>query len=386
MSHPLKKGRRDGFTIVELLVVVSIIALLIAILLPAIGKARDAARTTQSQGNMRNLAVANDTYAADWADRQFTACPDDAGLTNGSGTQYNQTVGCMGQMSAGYDHLGRLWGWWCGGGMCPGYPGDAGYWNGCWNYCFVPQGNGNAFFGAYRLPCMKAFNSYLGDRWYDPVLWAPKDVIPMRIAEKFFDYPGEFYPYDPGNESSQIIAYPSYVWSPSAMWHPEVSSHCGFRSPFGGNTFPAAFKSPAVGQCKFPDVKTRMIEHHWLQHNESEANPSFAGSDPSWLATQGYNSAPVCLFYDGHVSVKGVREAMDGDARNRTLFENNNVCQNECPGGNCESGLWNRAMSAGFGNAGGYGAAYAYDTIVSSGFHFYTTDGIRGKDFPNSSN
>ncbi|MFM1833585.1 MAG: hypothetical protein RLZZ461_1901, partial [Planctomycetota bacterium] len=110
------------------------------------------------------------------------------------------------------------------------------------------------------------------------------------------------------------------------------------------------------------------------------------GSDPSWLVTQGYNSAPVCLFFDGHVSVKGVREAMDGDARNRTLFENNNVCQNECPGGNCESGLWNRAMASSFGNAGGYGAAYAYDTIVSSGFNFYTTDGIRGKDFPNSSN
>ena len=58
------KRRTHGFTIVELLVVVSIIALLIAILLPAIGKARDAARQTQSAGNLRNLAVANNTYAA----------------------------------------------------------------------------------------------------------------------------------------------------------------------------------------------------------------------------------------------------------------------------------------------------------------------------------
>ncbi|MDZ4831722.1 MAG: prepilin-type N-terminal cleavage/methylation domain-containing protein, partial [Phycisphaerae bacterium] len=45
-----------GFTIVELLVVISIIALLIAILLPAIGKARDAALVTQSLGNLRNMS------------------------------------------------------------------------------------------------------------------------------------------------------------------------------------------------------------------------------------------------------------------------------------------------------------------------------------------
>jgi len=385
MSHPSKKRRRDGFTIVELLVVVSIIALLIAILLPAIGKARDAARVTQSQGNLRNLAVSNDTYAADWADRQYTACPDDAGLVNGNGVAYGEQIGCMGQQLVGYDANGALWGWWCAGGICGGgYPGDPGYWNGCFTYCFVPQGPGNPYFGAFRLPCTKAFNSYVGDRWYDPVLWAPKDVIPLRTAENFFEYPGEFTPYDPSNTSTQVIAYPSYVWSPAAMYHPDVSGHCGFRDPFSGG-FPASFKSPAVGQCKFPDLKTRMVEHHWLQNNESESNPSFAGNDPSWIFTQGYNSSPVCLFFDGHVGVKGVREGMDADRRAQNLYQQNNICSTECGGGvgnGCEPGLWSRGMATRFGHGeDGYGGNISYDTLVSSGMHMYTTDGIRGRDF-----
>ena len=67
MTMPTSTRRHlPGFTIVELLVVISIIALLIAILLPAIGKARDAARVTQSSANLRNLGIANDTYGADW--------------------------------------------------------------------------------------------------------------------------------------------------------------------------------------------------------------------------------------------------------------------------------------------------------------------------------
>ena len=59
----MKRSRTKGFTIIELLVVVSIIALLIGILLPAIGKAREQAKLTQSQSNLRNLAAAHATYS-----------------------------------------------------------------------------------------------------------------------------------------------------------------------------------------------------------------------------------------------------------------------------------------------------------------------------------
>ena len=76
MLTPVKQTAH-GFTIIELLVVVAIIGLLVALLLPAIGRARDAALTTQSMGNLRNLSAASSMYSAAWGDRQFAALPDD---------------------------------------------------------------------------------------------------------------------------------------------------------------------------------------------------------------------------------------------------------------------------------------------------------------------
>ena len=57
--------RQKAFTLIELLVVVSIIALLVSILLPALGKAREQAKTAVCASNMHQLAILSQTYIAE---------------------------------------------------------------------------------------------------------------------------------------------------------------------------------------------------------------------------------------------------------------------------------------------------------------------------------
>jgi prepilin-type N-terminal cleavage/methylation domain-containing protein/prepilin-type processing-associated H-X9-DG protein len=65
LSHNLNPHRPRGFTLVELLVVISIIALLLAILMPALQKARELARSTVCLSNQRQISLGFAMYTGE---------------------------------------------------------------------------------------------------------------------------------------------------------------------------------------------------------------------------------------------------------------------------------------------------------------------------------
>ena len=377
----MKQNRTTAFTIIELLVVVSIIALLIGILLPAIGKARDAAKESQSFTNLRNLGVAHQTYAAEHGDRQFTLIDDNL---SSYGLNIQQALTGYDAAHGGQNHPSPILGY----GVDPPNYSDQflfGYWQGppdfSRSWAIQPIVYTVGFeVGAFRIANVRQFNNYLSGRTQDKVFYAPKCEIQIDAISHCFSEPTEVC--SSANESTSQLSsqgtWPTYILSPAAMFHPEVYRNLGdggYQSPF---SFGGGFRSPAMSQALHPSLKTHMLEHFWLQNTRSDCNPLFVGGTfddcEPWYFNHDLESAPVTLFYDGHVDKVGVKEAQNADGR--MIAQTTGL-----PGG--PWGLWSRDTPLGpngYFNNFNYPAQQGAIPEPDTSFHVLTTDGIRGRD------
>jgi prepilin-type N-terminal cleavage/methylation domain-containing protein/prepilin-type processing-associated H-X9-DG protein len=111
-SRPIR-----GFTLIELLVVVAIIAVLVAILLPAVNAAREQARTLQCLANMKQIGLAENQYADDYMDILVPSCLT---LDQVNGPFYEAHT-----LLANLGYLKPIGTW-----TCPSLPPQTGWWAG----------------------------------------------------------------------------------------------------------------------------------------------------------------------------------------------------------------------------------------------------------------
>jgi hypothetical protein len=331
-------------------------------LLPAVSKARTAARVSVSRSNLRQLGIAHKTYAVDWADRHVTYTRDNLGIAGGDVWDYgNMIYGTNEGFDShppilagwGYNKRGKYvaWAYWPAGRSrpmfqplnFPGPPHEIGHASGWGWFRFGIQG--------------KAFNSYINNRTQDPIFYAPNDRRTYDRVQQCFDVPGEFVaiprPCNP--------AWSSYCMSPAGLFNPHVFGDDGkglfWNAPW---ELPTGYRVPSFGQVAHPSLKTHMTEYYWLQNTKGPCNKSFFGCTPFFF-NHSLRSKPVTLFYDGSVRFLGVTEAMSADRRKmRQTGE----------------GLWSRDTPFG---VDGHFISDSYD-FADTSFHMLTLDGIRGRD------
>jgi prepilin-type N-terminal cleavage/methylation domain-containing protein/prepilin-type processing-associated H-X9-DG protein len=110
----MKISRKNGFTLVELLVVISIIAMLLAILMPSLAKVRNAGRAVVCGSQLRQLQIAAQMYSRDNKDRILPGyqpngvycwqllnpyMPTNLWVSSGDGTNRHVTMRCPGFVS-----------------------------------------------------------------------------------------------------------------------------------------------------------------------------------------------------------------------------------------------------------------------------------------------
>ena len=342
----MNRTRLRAFTLVELLVVISIIALLVGILLPAISRARDNAQVGQAKSNIRNVHTACNLYSNDHKGKQWIGAPEM--LSAGpDGSWTGMTAQNALNNWANRYHVSQAGG---AGTKATIFPGIAacetdggGHWystavDNVAPYLFdsglTTSVNGLARTGSWRATNTRQIAEYMEDKCYHKAYWSPKDRVITRELQQCWDGNGTMCSTTlidgSGVLDIPLLLQPSsYSWSPANMMNCYV-----FEKPVDGNdpqdhfhdpmSFAAGFRAPTMSQAKFSSQKTYLMEVHWLQNlttGECGANwssatgapyhvPAGDGNDSTWsydgcyphYFNASWRSMPVASMCDGSVT------------------------------------------------------------------------------------
>jgi prepilin-type N-terminal cleavage/methylation domain-containing protein/prepilin-type processing-associated H-X9-DG protein len=265
--HRLAPASRLGFTLVELLVVIAIIGVLVALLLPAVQAAREAARRIHCASNLKQMGLAQHTYHEAWNSLTWGSNFFDTVLLKATefrptdkGSRFVKMLPHL-EMGSLYDQLDFRTGGVFGNGMEQGVPNQIRRLMGL-THNGLHETEGGQFFkswepSVYRCPsddtrlanrslasyatsmgptntgsqaCFK-FVPELGAPWVSP-------MNPNQSASSNGSYPNSYF------GDGHCTNGACYYWTPGG-WATPLSE--GISGPFGRDAWSARFPDIADG-------------------------------------------------------------------------------------------------------------------------------------------
>jgi prepilin-type N-terminal cleavage/methylation domain-containing protein/prepilin-type processing-associated H-X9-DG protein len=296
----MHQPNRKGFTLVELLVVIGIIALLVSILLPSLGAARESANQLKCASNLRQLATALIAYANDFKGQFPPSCTVTDGGTVVGNNWYD------------IDRLGR------------------------YIKTNVSVGSnpivGVRSVGGPIMTCPTNFNKYSAVRSYAMNAWAVSSTAPTLPTVNWVtgDYrSGQFFNYKVKNATSTLlltevvantkssisgVAYSEGYYSNAlaGSWANDVAPYSGWPAQQWG-AGPTLW-SRSGPEMPASDAKTNVA---WFVHRKN-GQPK-AGATGTHERNTPYGRVNIA-FVDGHVVMKSHTDVADF-VTNKSTFD-----------------------------------------------------------------